>query len=468
MVTTVVFGVAILYLFFRVFSNKRPRKIQDSKVENIAPPPKEISDNPSDIARGIAVYLSKNEPNIKDLEQIEAILLDNKRREESGATIISIDVMFTLAVINKIKQGDISHRDFAYLLTELSQRDLSSPTKKNIINKEDAYKQSDNLDILALKETIAGLGHPDYPLLRKEYAVSSRIPCIDFSPWIVNWINIGNSKTILAFVQDLNMSSDSQLSRKTNAILGMPIEKYLNIEKRAIQEIKCLFIIEYESYSNLRYYAISQDNDMILSRILCVYPFYINTDMVNKLTQSIKRHLSELGRGREAYVPDATSDYYNPLINMRTDIIQRLSVLTIGERLHFFDAITIYSNRRYWTGSSTYRTRKFGIEENSSFDAIISTGIFSIATDISIIPNVAKKGTLAQLAIDNGFEIKKSWTLLKIYEELAKTEEGRVILASFLAEQKIAEIQEDFIDDIKRLLDYCEKIKGVVNLLTAL
>ena len=44
-------------------------------------------------------------------------------------------------------------------------------------------------DLLAFA---AGQGHPDYPCLSRTHAPSSCVPCVDFSPWLREWVRRGD------------------------------------------------------------------------------------------------------------------------------------------------------------------------------------------------------------------------------------------------------------------------------------
>jgi hypothetical protein len=47
-----------------------------------------------------------------------------------------------------------------------------------------------------LKERIEEIGHPEYPFLHKEYSPGSRVPCTDFSGFIVERLKTDDPNSI--------------------------------------------------------------------------------------------------------------------------------------------------------------------------------------------------------------------------------------------------------------------------------
>lgn len=54
--------------------------------------------------------------------------------------------------------------------------------------------------VLTAVEFAAGMGHHQYPLLSPRYSPSSRVPCVDFSPWLREQIARGDAEAVAAYV----------------------------------------------------------------------------------------------------------------------------------------------------------------------------------------------------------------------------------------------------------------------------
>jgi hypothetical protein len=336
---------------------------------------------------------------------------------------------------------------------------------------------SNNSKLKTLISELASKGHPEYPLLRKEYAVTSNMPYRDFSDWVIEQLKLKDFNSLFAFVKEFYLDRDDNIGEQA---LKKNFEKFLtkdfkslfnDIDEQAIFEIQAFFILKHGIDDFNREFWISEDKEAeLLCKILSVYSFSINQNSFDPLVKKANKFLREMKKDND-YWEDFKNYKVEELkienkLEVTTDFITKLKRLSPGERLHFFDFATIYSYRKYWNGDSSYKTRCYGINEIESIDKISTLGIFETVNDIEAVPEIASKGELKESAETAGFEVKKSWTMAKIFENLMKTENGQLFLKEFVKNRKILAFKEEFKADLNKTLNYQTSIRRAIDLIT--
>lgn len=342
-----------------------------------------------------------------------------------------------------------------------------------------AQKSEFNILLSELKE----IGHPENPLFRKEYALSSAIPCKDFSGWIIDKLSTKKHKEIHLFMHHLTSNnfigvtiSDGeekpknylrQIEKKLDNFLLKNISDFITIEIQAVYEIQSFFILM--GLDSDREFWIAQEKEAeLLSRILCVYDFTVNIDNLKPLVHKANKFLKEMKA-------DELTDYWEnyPLYNTKSikptyilnnNLKHSLKKLSISARLNFFD----YCNSPYWDRSSGYRVRAFGINEIDCALEMINSGLYGFLSesDFKSALKFINKSELKDMAENKGFEIKKTWTLEKIYDNLIKTDDGKQFISSFLKEKCVLKITPSYQELVSELLEYKQQIRVIADLLS--
>lgn len=345
------------------------------------------------------------------------------------------------------------------------------------IKKNDSSKINEPSNLNKLRTLIKELnsrGHHDFPLLRQEYSTNSGMPYKDFSDWVIAQLKEKDYDSLYDFVREFYPSDDEYSDKE----LGKNFKKFLTkkigvlfktIDEQAIFEIQAFFILTKSIDDFNREFWISDENESILlAKILSLYSFSPNKSEFEPLIKKANKFLSEVRKDTDYwddhpnYKPSEIKDEYG--IPEDSILVSLLQQLTLGERLHFFDFAIIYSNQKFWNRNSSYKTRRFGIQEIESVTKMLELGLFNQVSDLSAIPEVTSKSELKEAAEQANFEIKKSWTLAKIYENLLKTNEGQKFLKSFIADKSVLSFNEELRKDLNQILDYQTTIRRIVNL----
>ena len=122
--------------------------------------------------------------------------------------------------------------------TELSRRS-EKPSQVHGSNAVDSFLSS-----------IKGVGHPEYPILDKQYSPGSRIPCTDLVPFISKLIiegDITSIKIVMRAVIEGNPGlgiGPGWVDGSIDNILSIPFANYISFPlKDALPELKALFIV---------------------------------------------------------------------------------------------------------------------------------------------------------------------------------------------------------------------------------
>jgi hypothetical protein len=351
---------------------------------------------------------------------------------------------------------------------KLTRRSVASESTRVIV-------KGDNTKLMALVNDLGGNGHPEYPLLRKEYAIESGIRIADFSGWVVQQLREKDYESLYAFIKEIYLGRDEALENELNEKYVKFLQKdfaglFDKINSEAILEIQAFFILRHGIDDfNREFWIAEGKNGESLVKILSVYSFSVNRDAFQPSVKRANRFLNEMRKDGDLEYWLEFKDYTLEEIEKEyrldnaTGMAEKLRKLTPGERLHFFDFARHAGN--YWNGQSTYSTRSFGINELKSAAHMTELELFHEKKELDAIPEVVSKGELKEAAEKAGFEIKKSWTLQKIYESLVKTESGKKLLSDGLKTQTVLHFNVRYAPDVEMILQNQEKIKRVVDLI---
>ncbi len=335
-------------------------------------------------------------------------------------------------------------------------------------------KKTVNSKLTKLIKTLGGQSHPEFPLLRKEYAISSRVPATDFTWWIVDQLKEKDYDSLFAFISKFYLGNDKsrekELFKNFQKFLSKDYKSLIEIDDQAIYEIQAFFILEKGIRDFNREFWVAEDKESeLLCKILSVYSFKLNVQSFQPLILKANKFLKEKRKDTDFWkdyknykLEDLKNEY---CLKTKTNLVNQLRLIPSGKRLHFFDFTTIYTHRKYWNGDSSYKTRGYGINEMESFRTISELGIFNPVNTIDSLSEIASKSELKEKAESKNFGIKKSWTLNKIVENLLKTEQGKRFLNEYINKKNVLEFKDELKSDLQIIIKYQSEIKNVIDLI---
>ena len=343
-----------------------------------------------------------------------------------------------------------------------------------------------NPKLKALIDSIKVEVNPERPLLRKGYDKVSGMKCIDFSNWIIEQLEENDFDALWALVDELytqafiesfgialqpNEKFDHiELKVSLKSFLSIDFTNYLNVCEKAFNEIKAFYIINYGmGKSDRDFWIVNAEKTIYLSKLLSIYSFDIKINSfkdLKKQTNLFIKSMKKEGAWAEYPYYKNTSLKKNYRIKCKTDLLDILKKLSISERFHLFDYAKHMNETSYWLADSYYLTKRYGINEEESIQHLIKLNLFEKVNELESIPQIASKAHIKELAEKEGFEIKKSWTLEKIYNNLITSEKGKKFLIDYSTNIGVYKFNSYYKEDLISILAYANELVLIADLLT--
>lgn len=296
-------------------------------------------------------------------------------------------------------------------------------------------------------------------------------------------ITLNEAKKIYSKLNDeIEAKNNSKVQKSWRRIsfenfISKDLSIYIKNNEDVIFEIQSFFILFSGLDDNMRGFWIGEGGvSESLSKILCVHSFTIDIETFDTLILKGNSFLKEMKKEEKK---DGYLGGWNEIPNFKrkelklsysvdtkTDILKKLQCLGLAERLHFFDYASSNAFAKYWSGLSTSKSRKAGLCEEESVKKMVELELFEYTNDIESIPYICSKKELKESAEDNGFEIKKTWTLQKIYENILTMDDGKVFLQNLVNEKKGLKFNYSYINDLHLIIEYQEQLRIISELLS--
>lgn len=348
-----------------------------------------------------------------------------------------------------------------------------SSNEEKSIEQIHSYK-SFNID--HLKKQIKGKGNTKYPFLHKEYSPASRVPCMDFTSWIIDRINENDSYSIKELMRSILIANPGLgtgpewIDSKIDSVMKLDFSKYIDIDEKGLSELKAIFIILSKNGGG-RQFWILEDVKIIINSI-GIYPIKLRFNNFNTLVKKANSFIKSMKKDN---IP-AWIDYnlYSSPINTgninlseNNNTHKYLLSLPISSRLHYFDTID-YLNRKNVVSlleSTYYSTRNFGIDINDSVKLLTNSDQFILS---SVNENILKsytKDKLISICSELDIDIKKTWSKKKIFESILLNQNGKKIIGKFISENFIVFYNKKYRDELNELIQYKQSIRNIFELL---
>lgn len=326
-----------------------------------------------------------------------------------------------------------------------------------------------------LKELIRNKGNKEYPFLNKNYSVLSRIPCTDFTEWIIKRIEEDDIYAIKLLMHEIVRANPGWLEwfdKEIDSILSINFDEFIEAEKNAINELKSIYIILSKKGGG-REFLVLEDIDLIVNA-MCIYPVKINKEAIsnvivkaNKFIKSMKKDKTPAWMNFVSYSKKDIEMSDNNIVENK--IAKNLKNLPISARFHFFDTIKLIYLRNKKAislyGSHFYKTRTFGLDIEESVEILLKSNLFTKDIDYKDLEKAFSKSELISIADSIKVNTKKHWNKEKILNYIIPTDEGKNMLDIAKDKKAIVYFNYKFTEDLKRINNYRNYIKRIYELL---
>jgi hypothetical protein len=365
-------------------------------------------------------------------------------------------------------------------------------------NLDQPAQKSKNANFELLKNEITGQGNNSYPFLSNHYSPNSRVPCKDFTSWIVEMIrqndweavellgrefiiaNPGYAVAMSFSNEGLNSNAvdigTDWIADKIKQISRKKFAAFIETNPNALLELSAMFVILSKKGGPAD--SLIFEEVKLLNNALCIYNFRIDKKQIvfliekaNRQINQVKKELGTLIRGTlwEEIELFTQSEFEELFISIEDNsVAQILKKYPVTTRCSFFDLVGSHKTTyNYFTlaNPTIYATRKYGIIEQEATEQLLNSDLFLPSVEISALNNTLSKSVLKEYFEPKKYELKKSWTVAKIIEFVSKTESGQMDLLELLKQYKIVKMNPLYKEDIEELIVYKEKLSRFFQLL---
>lgn len=301
---------------------------------------------------------------------------------------------------------------------------------------------------------IGHFSHQEYPFLAPEYSPNSRMPCSDFTPFMVDRLKGGDIapiKSLMGFIAGSGLvTSKRWMDDIIDGINDIRLDRYFYADNpNAYHEIKALFILAAKSGGDPRFL---QTEDGVLEIIAMAIACFniVATD-----------HLSELAVLGNRFIKkkrlDVSSGYWEnvPLFPISTiqikgvetsDMLQKFRSLPIGCRVGL---IASYRTGRF----DSFSVRSFGFMASHIIRSTMDMGFIKPVVSSGALQKLCSKDELLEYCQKHGVTVRKTWTKSVISELFCRErhEECRQICTDRLSFAVADELSETLNGMLARL-----------------
>ena len=275
-----------------------------------------------------------------------------------------------------------------------------------------------------LRRAVRGKGHPAFPILSPIYSPGSRVPCTDFTPWIVDALSDGDTGAVRELVATLVAGNPGLgdgrewTAALVEDVLQSPFERYVVFsESRAYTELRAMLILYGLDGGGDKGFSLSTGRGRELaSLIACHCPIWSAeiVDLSVRANAFIRRMRRDTPFWRDYPLFEALPSVERAqapidLVLRRLSPVARLDLfLAVGERA--------VKTSRFGSGGP------FGHDTGFSREQLEREGLLTLVRDDDVVKNLWGKEELLDICRREGIAVKSSWKKETIARTLA---EGR-------------------------------------------
>ena len=319
-----------------------------------------------------------------------------------------------------------------------------------------------------LRKQIEGVGHPEYPLLHREYSPGSRVPCADFTGFIMERLKAGDAESICTLMRSIIEANpgvgvgSEWISKRVMNVIDTDLDRYVSFdEPAAMLELKAMWIIA-EKFGAERQYWLNGNTPLKVAQALCAYHIEITSaveDLVKKGNSLIRRLRKDAPHWKEYPLFSAKALSLPEL--QPGECIRKVRALSIGARLHLFCALS--SAGCDLPRLTDYPTRDFGLYIPDSSREILSSQLLIPTEDPQLLTGAMSKDDLISACEATGTPYKKSWNKAKLLNSLIDHAPGHI--KNLMAGCRFVALNTEYSAELRALRSRSESLETLSTVL---
>lgn len=277
--------------------------------------------------------------------------------------------------------------------------------------------------------SIKGVGHPEYPILDKQYSPSSRVPCTDLVPFISKRIierDITSIKIVMRAVIEGNPGLgivSGWIDESIDNILSIPFENYVSFSSAsAFPELKALFIVAAKGGGGREFLITEEIPRLISWACIAHHPSW--STQVHSLSKKANSWITNMAKD----TPFPASVYWQeygkfdvrelPNASIKNELQAVILTLSPAARLQLF--YTVERGGGSLPSLTNYQIRSLGINVEKTSKELIDSGLVVSSSSTEAIESAHSKQEIVELCETHGATYRKSWKKEKLVDAVQK------------------------------------------------
>ncbi|WP_449245511.1 hypothetical protein [Desulfobacca acetoxidans] len=331
-----------------------------------------------------------------------------------------------------------------------------------------AMRRSGSGPLQDLLHQVQGKGRPEHPFLHRTYSPSSRVPCADFTPFIIERLLATDLRSIGQLMRGIieanpGLGTDGGwIEEEVKKVLRVPLEKYLCLAvTEAYLQLRAMWIIASKEGGG-REFWLTNDFPLYFAQALSPYDLELQPAMegLRKKANSFIRKMRKDAPYWLDFPLLKASELTTPPLPPGEGVAQ-VRRLTIGARLHLFWAVEANGGRL--SSLAGHIPRDLGLYTLDSTQEILASGLLLPSQDPALLKNSFLKTELLEACGQAGVTYKKSWNKEKLLQALLSAPPD--FISHFIANAGLAAVNPEHADTLQALLARARQLEPVFKVL---
>jgi hypothetical protein len=319
-----------------------------------------------------------------------------------------------------------------------------------------------------VREYAQQFGQYNHPFLSAQYSSGTRVPSIDLTPFITQWLRSGNINLIEELMMEVLAGNPGLgggpgwIRKEIEKAAKLPFHQFIQFaDEKDYDELRALWIMAIKDGSGSQFW-INGEIPTIFSYALASLLPTINKS-IYELVEKANRFISDMGKidvnWRNYPLFDFNEISFEPIPETKvTRIIRKMPIST---RLHLFFAV------KAGGGSlpklTNFAIRNFGIVVSETTQQLINSFLFLPTSDIDTFSISMSKEELFAIYTSAGIESKKSWNKNKLTYTLK--EKNPDLFEGIARKESIVIINPEYKDHLEALYEHSKLLISFLKVL---
>jgi len=345
-----------------------------------------------------------------------------------------------------------------------------APPTSDSLSSSSVEPDSPPQSVAQLRRTLRDIGHPEFPFLDRDHSPASRVPCTDFTPFIIDRLQSGDLSSISELMRGILAGNpglgvgpewiDSIITEVARADFG----GYVTFgTPRGEVELKALFILAGKDGGGREFWIAESGKPHLFSLALsCQRPVWqASMEALQRKANTFIRQMRREAPFWEEYPLFSPRCFaVEPLPELPAiDVIRGLSLASRMHLLHFAGSRVSGSLLR----TATYRMRNLGVNPERTVSELGREGLFVPSDSDEGLLDVWSKDDLMQACAKVGAEYRKSWRKDKLLAALREKAPEFVLEAR--EREGLVTLSLQAGPELRAVADYSTRLEDAFKLL---